>query len=293
MGIFVFCKLSTSLNLLEHCWRYLILGIIQGFTEFLPISSTAHLKVIPFFFGWGDPGISVTASLQLGSIIAVFIYFWTDLSSLVRGISKAFLQNSWKNNDTKLALSIFFQLFCKKDFEIPRMFVKFFWGGYESSLIRSIPAIAIVSIVMAGFLLLAEVVGKRTKKLENLTIFDGFWVGFSQTLALIPGVSRSGITITTALMIGWERKSAARFSFLLGIPAITLAGLVELKEAFGSFYFFQAIPLLLGIFSSAVTSWLSIDFLMKFLQKQSMMIFITYRFVFGALLLIWYYLFDL
>ncbi|AAP99779.1 MULTISPECIES: undecaprenyl-diphosphate phosphatase [Prochlorococcus] len=280
-------ELSASLSLLEECWHYLFLGIIQGLTEFFPISSTAHLKVIPLLLSWDDPGVAVTASLQLGSIIALIAYFWNDLAFLMRGISKASFQNSWNNQNTKLASAI---VLGTLPIVFAGMLIKLFWQGYETSPIRSIPAIAVVSIVMALLLLIAENVGRRTRNFENLSFWDGQIIGFSQVLALIPGVSRSGITITTALMIGWERKSAARFSFLLGIPAITLAGLVELKQAFGSFELVDVFPLLLGITSSAISSWIAIDCLMKFLQTQSMMIFITYRFLFGTLLLFWYYL---
>ncbi len=276
----------STLTFLERCWYYLNLGIIQGLTEFLPISSTAHLKVLPILLGWQDPGVSVIASLQLGSIIAVIIYFRTDLVTISRGISKAFFYNRWNDTSFRLALSIFVGT-------LPIVFfgmsIKIFWTGYEFSIIRAIPSIALVSIIMSLLMLLAELLGRRSRKLDDIQISDGLFIGLSQSLALIPGVSRSGITITTALMTGWERQSAAKLTFLLGIPAITLSGIVELKGAIGTFTFRELIPLLLGICSSAITSYLSIDFLIRFLQNKSMMIFITYRFFFGILLLSWFY----
>jgi len=274
----------STLTFLERCWYYLNLGIIQGLTEFLPISSTAHLKVLPILLGWEDPGVSVIASLQLGSIIAIIIYFRSDLLTISSGISKAFFHNRWNDTSFKLALSIFVGT-------LPIIFfgmsIKIFWTGYEVSIVRSIPSIALVSILMSLLMLLAELLGKRFRTLDDIKISDGLFIGLSQSLALIPGVSRSGITITTALMTGWERQSAAKLTFLLGIPAITLSGIVELKGAIGSFAFGELIPLVIGICSSAIISFLSIDFLIKFLQKQSMMIFITYRFFFGILLLAW------
>ena len=276
----------STLTFLERCWYYLNLGIIQGLTEFLPISSTAHLKVLPILLGWQDPGVSVIASLQLGSIIAVITYFRTDLFTISRGISKALFHNRRNDTSFKLALSIFVGTLPIVFFG---MFIKIFWTGYEVSIVRSIPSIALVSILMSLLMLLAELLGKRSRTLDDIKISDGLFIGLSQSLALIPGVSRSGITITTALMTGWERQSAAKLTFLLGIPAITLSGIVELKGAIGSFTFGELIPLVLGICSSAVFSFLSIDFLIKFLQKQSMMIFITYRFFFGILLLAWFY----
>ena len=285
MALCFLSKLSISLTFIEQCWKYLFLGIIQGLTEFLPISSTAHIKVIPFFLNWNDPGVAVTASLQLGSIIAVISYFWRDIARLLNGISKVGLKKNWKNSNSRLAITV---VLGTLPIVFSGMLIKLFWGNYESSVLRSIPSIAIVSIVMSALLLLADLFGKRIKTFDDLKVSDGIIIGLAQVLAFIPGVSRSGITITTALITGWERKSAARFSFLLGIPAITLAGLVELKEAFGSFSIAEVIPLLLGIISSAITSWMAIDFLMKFLEKKNMMIFITYRFLFGILLLIWY-----
>ncbi len=272
------------MTFLERCWYYINLGIIQGLTEFLPISSTAHLKVLPILLGWEDPGVSVIASLQLGSIIAVITYFRTDLFTISRAISKALFHDRRNDTSFKLALSIFVGTLPIVFFG---MFIKIFWTGYEVSIVRSIPSIALVSILMSLLMLLAEQLGKRTRTLDDIKILDGLFIGLSQSLALIPGVSRSGITITTALMTGWERQSAAKLTFLLGIPAITLSGIVELKGAIGSFTFGELIPLVLGICSSAIISFISIDFLIKFLQKQNMMIFITYRFFFGILLLAW------
>jgi len=194
--------------------------------------------------------------------------------------------NRWNDTSFKLALSIIVGTLPIVFFG---MLIKIFWTGYEVSIVRSIPSIALVSILMSLLMLLAELFGRRYRTFDDLQISDGLFMGLSQSLALIPGVSRSGITITTALMTGWERQSAAKLTFLLGIPAITLSGIVELKGAMGTFSFEELIPLFLGICSSTVTSLFSIDFLIKFLQKQSMMIFITYRFFFGIFLLTWVY----
>ncbi len=241
---------------------------------------------MPVLLGWQDPGVSVIASLQLGSIIAAITYFRTDLAAISSGISKAYFHENWNDTRFKLAIAISVGTL---PIVLAGMAIKFFWTGYEVSVIRSIPSIALVSIAMSLLMLLAELLGRRCRTLEDIRISDGLFIGLFQSIALIPGVSRSGITITTALMTGWERQSAAKLTFLLGIPAITLSGIVELKGAIGSFAFGELIPLLLGIGSSAIISFLSIDFLIKFLQKQNMMIFITYRFFFGVLLLAWSY----
>jgi undecaprenyl-diphosphatase len=167
--------------------------------------------------------------------------------------------------------------------------IKLFWAqGYEQSPLRSVPSIAIVSIVMALLLALAERNGVRRKTLSDVSGRDGLVVGLAQALALIPGVSRSGSTLTAALFDGWQRADAARFSFLLGIPAITIAGLVELKDALAATAGTGPLPLLVGIVSAAVVSWLAIDWLLKFLQRNSTWIFVAYRLLFGMLLLVWW-----
>jgi undecaprenyl-diphosphatase len=167
--------------------------------------------------------------------------------------------------------------------------IKLFWhAGYASSPLRSVPSIAIVSIVMALLLALAECFGPRLKQLEGVTSRDGFVVGLAQALAVIPGVSRSGSTLTASLFDGWKRADAARFSFLLGIPAISIAGLVELKSALSLSSGAGPLPLVVGILSAAVVSWLAIDWLLRFLQRNSTWIFVGYRLVFGAGLLVWW-----
>ena len=277
---------AAPLSLLQACWRDLVLGIVQGLTEFLPISSTAHLKVVPVLLGWGDPGVSVTAAIQLGSIAAVIAYFRQDLSQVLRGISRAFRYGQWRDPQARLGIAMGLGTL---PILAVGLLIKLFWAeGYENSPLRSIPAIAIVSIVMALLLALAERFGPRRKQLEDVSGRDGLVVGLSQVLALIPGVSRSGSTLTASLFDGWQRADAARFSFLLGVPAITIAGLVELKDAFAASAEAGPLPLLTGIVSAAVVSWLAIDWLLKFLQRHSTWIFVGYRLLFGVLLLAWW-----
>ena len=273
---------AAPLGLLEACWRDLVLGIVQGLTEFLPISSTAHLKVVPVLLGWGDPGVAVTAVIQLGSIAAVIAYFRDDLARVCRGMGRALRQGDWGHADARLGIAI---AIGTVPIVIAGLAIKLFWPGYETSPLRSVTAIAVVSIVMALLLALAEQVGRRQKQLPAVQGADGLWVGLAQALAIIPGVSRSGSTLTASLLVGWERSDAARFSFLLGIPAITLAGLVELKSAFAAGSAYGPVPMLLGILSAAVISWLAIAWLLRFLQTNSTWPFVIYRLLFGAGLL--------
>ena len=264
----------------------LVLGIVQGLTEFLPISSTAHLRVVPALLGWEDPGVSVTAAIQLGSVAAVVAYFRRDLTQVLKGISRAVRHGQWREPDARLGVAM---LIGTLPILVLGLGIKLFWhAGYASSPLRSVPSIAIVSIVMALFLALAERMGPRLKQLGGVTGRDGFVVGLAQALAVIPGVSRSGSTLTASLFDGWKRADAARFSFLLGIPAISIAGLVELKSALGTSSGAGPLPLLVGIFSAAVVSWLAIDWLLRFLQRNSTWIFVGYRLVFGAGLLVWW-----
>lgn len=272
-------------GLLEAIWRDFVLGVVQGLTEFLPISSTAHLKIVPVLAGWGDPGVSVTAVIQLGSIVAVIAYFRTDLAGVLRGISGALLRGQWREPEARLGIAMAIGT-------LPILFaglaIKLYWPGYETSPLRSVPAIAGVSILMALLLALAERLGPRSKQLDQVQGRDGLVVGLAQVLALIPGVSRSGSTLTASLFDSWKRPDAARFSFLLGIPAITIAGLVELKDAFTEPSAGGVLPLLVGIVSAAVVSWLAIDWLLKFLQRHSTWVFVIYRLLFGILLLVWW-----
>lgn len=277
---------AASVSLLEACWRNLVLGIVQGLTEFLPISSTAHLKVVPVLLGWGDPGVSVTATIQLGSIVAVIAYFRSDLVQVLKGISRALRHGQWREPEARLGIAM---VVGTAPILILGLLIKLFWSeGYEASPLRSIPFIAVISIAMALLMALAERLGPRVKKLADVSGRDGLIVGFAQALALIPGVSRSGSTLTASLFDGWQRADAARFSFLLGVPAISLAGLVELNQAFLVSAEAGPLPLLTGIISAAVVSWLAIDWLLKFLQRHSTWIFVAYRLMFGAALLAWW-----
>ena len=144
---------AVSLGLLEACWRDFILGVVQGLTEFLPISSTAHLKVVPVLLGWGDPGVSVTAAIQLGSIAAVIGYFRSDLGQVLKGISRAFRQGQWREPEARLGIAM---ALGTVPILVIGLVIKLFWDeGYESSPLRSVPSIAVVSIVMALLLALA------------------------------------------------------------------------------------------------------------------------------------------
>lgn len=264
-------------------WQAAVLGLVQGLTEFLPISSTAHLKVVPVALGWGDPGVAFTAVIQLGSIAAVLWYFWADLSQITRGMAKALVKSDYQSQDFRLGLGI---LLGTLPIIICGLLVKVFVPDFDHSPLRSLGAIAIASIVMALLLALAERLGTHKRNFGELRQRDGILMGLAQALALIPGVSRSGSTITAGLFIDLERATAARFSFLLGIPAITLAGLVELKDVLAvGFNGTALVSLAVGVISSAIFSYLAIAWLIRYLQKRSTWLFVWYRLCFGLVIL--------
>ena len=273
-----------SLGVLEACWRFCVLGVVQGLTEFLPISSTAHLKVVPVLLGWGDPGVAVTAVIQLGSIAAVIGLFREDLKQVISASWQAWRSGQWTTPEARLGQAI---LWGTLPILVAGLGIKLFVPNFDESPLRSLTSIGVVSIVMGLLLGLAERWGSRRRVLSDVVVRDGWLVGVAQTLALIPGVSRSGSTLTAALFDGWKRSEAARFSFLLGIPAISLAGLVELKDAFSAPATGGALPLLVGIVSSALVSWLAIAWLLRFLQNHSTWWFVGYRVFFGLGVILW------
>ena len=167
---------------LFECWKQLVLGFIQGITEFLPISSTAHLKVVPILLGWGDPGVPVTAALQLGSILAVVLYFWEDLQKVLIGISSFLVLNNRELGTKSLSLSIFFGTL---PILFSGMFIKLYWKGYESSELRNIPVIAAVSIFMAIILFIAERFGKQKRAFREISLADGFLVGIASFIIIL------------------------------------------------------------------------------------------------------------
>ncbi len=260
----------------------IVIGIVQGLTEFLPISSTAHIKIVPVVLGWGDPGSAFTAVIQLGSVAAILWYFWDDLYSVTTNFIKAALNQNFSSPDFRLGLGI---LLGTVPIMAIGLLIKLFVPGYDESIVRSIGSIAVMSIVMATLLGIAELVGRRKRDFSKLGLNDGLVIGLAQALALIPGVSRSGSTLTAGLFTGLKRETAARFSFLLGMPAILITGLVELAGVLGEQSEVGTLPLLGGLAAALVSSYVAVAWLMKFLKNHSTWVFVWYRLAFGAVLL--------
>lgn len=269
---------SHSISIIEAA----VLGVVQGLTEFLPISSSAHLRVVPAVLGWEDPGAAYSAVLQLGSVVAVIAYFWHYLVRISLGTITALRKRDYGAEDCRLAFGI---IIGTAPICVIGLLVKKVLEQSDSPL-RALWLVGTASIVMGLLLVIAEVVGKRKRNLSNMGVLDGLLVGIGQAFALIPGCSRSGSTLTAAMLLGLNRADAARFSFLLGIPAIVLSGLVELKELFEIGIGDSGLPALaIGLVASTVVSYLAIDWMIKFLEKHSTWIFVVYRVIFGVAVL--------
>lgn len=259
-----------------------ILGIVQGVTEFLPISSTAHLLIVTKVLDWKDLGSKdFVDAIQFGSVIAIVMYFRVIISHVVKGAFIALQERDWQREEWKIMVGIVVGT-------IPALVVGFL---LKDVIPESASIIAIMSIIMAILLGLAEKFGTRKRGFDSLQIQDGILVGLGQTLALIPGVSRSGSTLTTALFLGLERDTAARFSFLLGFPTLTIATLYKSLKIFQLFQA-QQLPvnifglLVVGIISTFIFSYLSIAFLIQYLRTKNTLIFVWYRLAFGSVILL-------
>ena len=260
-------------------FKFILYGLIQGLTEFIPVSSSAHLKIISLFFGIDDPGISLSAIIQLGSVFALIWYFRKNIFKLKNQLSK---KNFYLINK-KLIWSI---LIATTPIILFGGSVKLFFINFFDKFFRSNLSIALVSFLMAFFMFLADRSKKGSINLKNHNYSEIFWVGLSQAFAIFPGVSRSGVTISSALLTGWERGDAIKFSFLLGIPAISFAGIYELISSFNKLSLLSFYPLIVGLITSFLSSLFSIYFLVNYFSSNGLKIFILYRVVFGVLILL-------
>ena len=256
-----------------------ILGIVQGITEFLPISSTAHLQVITKVLSWNAvSGKPFLATIQFGSVVAVLIYFWTDIQQILHGGWQAMAKKDWDREEWRILVGIAVGT-------LPVLVAGFVLKSTlnnDKSTINNMVTIAVAAIVMSLLLGLAEL-GSRKRSFDQLTIRDGILMGVGQMISLVPGASRSGSTLTAGLFLGLDRSTAARFSFLLGIPTLTIATLYEFfKEALGKV---DLGLVFVGTLSSFAFSYLSIAWLMRYLQTQSTWVFIWYRLAFGVTIL--------
>ncbi len=255
-----------------------VLGIVQGITEFLPISSSAHLKVVPVALGWGDPGITFTAVIHLGSIAAIIWYFRDDLKQLLQGTWQGIQKKDYHNSELRLTVGILLGT-------LPIVVCGLLWKKFvtDESPLRSMTTIALTSIGIGLLLGISEWIGTRDRAEKDIKPQDAILMGIAQALALIPGTSRSGITITAGLFLGLDRPTAARFALLMGIPTILLAGGVELTDVLQQGWNqIEIIPLVIGTITTFIFSYLSVVGLIRYLQQQNTWVFVAYRLLFGS-----------
>jgi undecaprenyl-diphosphatase len=265
---------------LEDILKAIVLGIIQGATEFIPISSTAHLRIIPALLGWKDIGAAYTAVIQIGTLVATLIYFKKDIFNLTNGFIQAFRKRDFLTNyESRIFILIIIGT-------IPIGICGLLFKGFIEGEARGLYVISAALILLAIVLFIAEKVGSMKKDYSEITIKDGIVIGLAQALALIPGSSRSGVTITAGLFRNLKRDVAARFSFLLSIPAIGLSGLYELYKERDVLLHENLLSLTVATLVSGVVGYLSIAFLLSYLKTRSNLIFIIYRIILGIIILI-------
>jgi len=257
-----------------NVYHAIVLGIVQGLSEFLPISSSAHLLLVPYFFKWHDPGLSFDVALHWGTLLAVLAVFWKDYWRYAGAFfATLYTKDSWKNADSKLAW--FLIIAC-----IPGALFGMLFDKQIETIFRS-PLITVFTLAGFGFILwLADKKAVHKEKLDGLTWLKALGIGLSQAVALVPGVSRSGATITAALLCKLDRQAAVRFSFLLSGPIVFGAGLVALRHAS-----FDA-AFLWGFLAAAISGFAAIKFLLKYVTTHSFNMFVWYRYLLAATVLL-------
>jgi len=257
--------------------QIIVLAIVQGLTEFLPISSSGHLVLVPKIFGWTDQGLAFDVAVHFGSLAAVLLFFRQDIAALLRGGVQV-LGAKVETIEARMAFGIALGT-------IPAAIAGLLLAGWIENNLRS-PAVIVVTLsAYAVLMLLADRYGKRSRSITDVTIKDAVMIGVAQALALIPGTSRSGVTITAAMALGFERQDAARFSFLLAVPVILLASVYELGGLMLSEGPVAWGELALAAVISSIVAYLSIDFFMRFVSRIGLLPFAIYRLLLAGAIL--------
>jgi undecaprenyl-diphosphatase len=253
----------------------LILGLVQGITEFVPISSSAHLVILPWLFGWEDPGLTFDVSLHLGTLLAVLAYFWRDWQEIGGGFIRGLARRAPFDEGARLGWFLLVGT-------IPGGLAGALLEHQAETVFRDLRLVASMLVVLGAVLLLAEYLQRHRKGLAQLTLLDCLLVGIAQASAIVPGVSRSGATITMGLLRGLQREAAARFSFLLATPIILGASAKRLSSlAQGGLPPDERLPFLLGTAAAALAGFATIALLLRYLQRHSTLPFVLYRFAAG------------
>ncbi len=282
------CDTAINMSFAQlGAFKIVVLGIVQGITELLPISSTAHLRIIPALLHWPDPGAAFSAAMQLASLAAVVAFFERDIVMLTRQSLTALRTGNTRDHSLRMVVGF---LIATIPIGLAGLALRRVLNACDSPL-RGIAVIGWACIVMGILLALAEIYGQHGrggKRLwKDLTIRDCIYVGIAQAFALVPGVSRSGSTLTAALGLDIDRATAVRFSFLLGVPAIVLAGLFELWTLHKAGLTRHGWELLLiGLIAGSAASYLAIRWLLRYFEHHTAWIFAWYRIALGVILLV-------
>jgi undecaprenyl-diphosphatase len=268
----------------------LVLGIVQGLTEFLPISSSGHLRIVPALLGWDDPGAAFTAVIQIGTLAAVLTYFRQDIVRIGRAWTRSLVGAGPKGDlDARMGWMMIVGT-------VPIVVCGLAFKDQIETSLRSLYVVAAAMIGLALLLAAAEVWvnsrkrrGIEQKQLDQITWGDTLFTGLAQALALVPGSSRSGVTITAGLFAGMSRETAARFSFLLSLPSVLAAGAYQLYKARGDLLGTQQdiVALVVATVASLVVGYLSIAFLLSYLRTHTTYVFVAYRLLLGGLICYW------
>ncbi|HET7328936.1 MAG TPA: undecaprenyl-diphosphate phosphatase [Nocardioidaceae bacterium] len=260
-------------------FKAVVLGLLQGLTEFLPISSSAHLRIFPELFGWEDPGAAFTAVVQIGTELAVLVYFrhdiWRIASTWVRALFRPELRGE---TDARMGWFIIVG-------SVPIVVLGITLQDVIERDLRNLWIIGTTLIVLGVVLGISERVGRRTRPIEKLTIRDAVLLGLAQACALVPGVSRSGATISMGLFLGYDRAAATRYAFLLAIPAVVGAGLYELPDIPGGDNTYGVAPTLVATVVSFVVGYAAIAWLLRYVSTHSYLPFVVYRILLGGAVL--------
>jgi undecaprenyl-diphosphatase len=288
--VYVSCGSDNSKSIVfMTIFQSILLGIVQGAGEFLPISSSAHLILVPWLFHFPDPGLSFDVALHFGTLIAVVLYFWRDWIEIFKLTFKNQVQSSKFPPEARLAKGGKVQSYGKNILyflvlaTIPGVLAGYFLESYAETSFRSPILIAFTLSIVGLILYLIDKYHNHKKGLAQVSWLDSLLIGFSQAIAIIPGVSRSGATITTGLIMGLNRKSAARFSFLLSTPIIFGAALVKMPHLLKNSF---DINLIIGMLVAAVSGYLAIKYLLKFVEKSSYAVFFWYRLAVAAVIIV-------
>jgi undecaprenyl-diphosphatase len=260
--------------------KAVVLGVIQGLTEFLPISSSAHLRIFPELFGWGDPGAAFTAVIQIGTELAVLIYFRKDIWRIASAWVRSLYDPSWRgHHDSRMGWYIIVG-------SLPIVALGIVLKDVIEDDFRSLWIIGTTLIVLGIVLGIADRIGEQRRTIGDMSLQHAVLMGCAQALALIPGVSRSGATISMGRFLGYEREAATRFAFLLAIPAVIGAGLFELPEIPGGDNAYGVLPTLVATVVSFLVGYAAIAWLLRWVTTRSYLPFVIYRIGLGTLVLV-------